>query len=293
MKTKLLLIAVLLPLAFSACKKDDPVPTFVFPEGKVPDEAVVYTGTGGLLPARWVRTVERKIGEYITVDKEITDFEYDGKNRITAIFWRRELNVTPESPGYTPAETPGPKTQQIRFVYNGKGYLVREENSYDMHPERTVYYAYENGEVFSKDVVYGFDPQEYITKMTFDAEGRIVRKTDPTGLHYKAFVYDDRGNATEYRDIIGGDSGWRYSHTYDDRKGAFCRVNTPAWWLSSNGYYGWLNHNKITEDNREQTPNRIEYRYNEQGYPVSYRYIDKTYSADEEFTIEYIDAAIF
>ncbi|MCD8185156.1 MAG: hypothetical protein LUD68_01460 [Rikenellaceae bacterium] len=270
MNIKLLFLALWLSFISTACTKDDSEPPY-FPEGKIPKEVLNYTGKEGLLPSRWVQTViyETPTG-YKDIHRKITEFNYDEKNRLVSWVQNEERNLQhpADHTSRTSISEWLPRKWEHRLVYHKRGYLIREEVRHDEHPERTVYYGYKNGLVYVKDYLYHFQPAEYFSCIEFDTMGRITRKVDPTGLHYQSFMYDKKGNICDYKDIIGGDSGWIYTHEYDDYPGAFSCSNTPQWYLATTDFYGWLVNNKTSQTPVLGLTYRIEYEYNEQGYPV-------------------------
>ncbi|SHF84644.1 hypothetical protein [Dysgonomonas macrotermitis] len=170
--------------------------------------------------------------------------------------------------------------------------------------EYTISYNY-NGDLITviNDGLYMVGDQ----KIKIDGSGRILElkqleeRTNNSVYYSENFEYDTNGNIKSKNT-----SNSLYStYTYDDKNGIFKYVNTPQWFLQSQlGGLFTFNNNPVEENAgyrsdevalRGVAPGfKIEYTYNENGYPTKYTspYVSDIIgeSLDSYFKIEYKSA---
>ena len=191
------------------------------------------------------------------------EFEYDNQNRLTkATFPHKEYIMD--------ISYPAGKVCVIKYVdtKNGEAYRIREAEisgnllsitatDLDFPSDLGTWtYTVENGKI-----EYDHNAKEVYN---YDASGNLVKRT----------AYN-----------------WNLTFKYDNKKGIFSNINTPAWLLwDLDVDYIWEGLffvcNNLTEydhssEEKGEHSSRYEYNYNNDGYPVSFKY-NHTWNGEEE-----------
>ncbi|MDR1170920.1 MAG: hypothetical protein LBL24_00540 [Bacteroidales bacterium] len=209
-----------------------------------------------------------------------TTFAYDSQNRLVN---STSVNRVGGSETVFTINYPANGQYEIQVSYSD------DDDSY------TLYTAEETGNVVEIERI-GFyegtarEPKEYYYTVE---NGHIVNCIfDVDDL--RNYTYDSSGNITE--------TTWRYKNDpantrtmkYDDKKGIFSNIKTPAWILWDILDIGGINNpwffvNNITELQRNNVLEKYEYTYNSDNYPTAIK-ITEYYTDGEEqidVTIEY------
>jgi hypothetical protein len=205
-------------------------------------------------------------------------FEYDAQNRL--------IKTTIPHKGY-----------RVEFSYpEGKFYQLNYIDLDDNTVYRTIE-ATRSGNIVNEARTDIENSHTYPSTVVYTLNNEMAIRYEYAN-YTVANMYDNVGN------IIKSEDDERIqTFTYDDKKGIFSNINTPAWLLWDidvdyiwEGMYFTVNNlSEFTDTGIEKGyhANSYIYTYNPDGYPVSFKYTE-TYESEKEpeisVTVEYYES---
>lgn len=251
MKEKILLLALLFPLLFASCEKDD-------------------EDTGNrLLPVKLTC-----VGEFSR--SSVYTLTYDDQNRIIGVDYDTyQRTIDYNELGQIVEEQVFPKENALTLkstaTFNYEKELVRIEQKFD------------NGPLLSQNGFIQLDRAGRAVYSEYETESDPSYGTPMGTMHYRKYKYDKRGNVSkiEFLDLdVMGD----FEYQWDNRKGIFKEVNMPQWYMDRTDIAFYF-----TVNNRQSTDGIFyQYEFNEDGYPTKCTFWTRV--GESSITIEYVPA---